>query len=179
MALMAKLVMRGEAHLGYHPEAEAIHAAGADYLMEVFDAHGWPGPELAGEEGAAAAMMLLQNARPRPAVMRRGLELMMDAQPRGQANPLDIAFLTDLIRSLEGKPQVFGTQLDWGEDGKLRAAALAEPAEVDARRRMMGLGPLSEAIAATNAELKGQGPPPDLDARRAAYAQWAAKVGWR
>lgn len=178
MAMNAVLA-QGETHIGYRPDMEQLHNENADFLMSVFDAIGWPGRSQVGDDGAAAAMMILQHASARPDVQRRGLGLMMNAVAKNDASPLDVAFLTDRIRVLEGKPQIFGTQLDWGADGLLHPAPIAEPEEVDKRRAGVGLGPLAEAVAATRAELGNEQPPPDLAARREAFEEWAFKVGWR
>lgn len=176
-----KLVAERRMHVGYHPEMEAVHADNADFLGRTFERAGWPGRSLVGDDGAAAAMQLLQNAIPRPDVVRRGLALLMAAAEKNEASALDAAYLADRIRVFEGKPQIFGTQLDWGPDGKLAPAPVAEPDGVDRRRAGVGLGPLAEAVAETNAALArtGEGAPVDIAERRASFDAWAKRVGWR
>lgn len=176
-----RLMAQRRTHVGYHPEIEALHAADADFLGRTFERVGWPGRKLVGDDGAAAAMHLLQNSMSRPEVVRRGLELLMGAAEKNEASALDAAYLADRIRVFEGKPQIFGTQLDWGPDGKLAPAPVAEPEGVDRRRAGVGLGPLAAAVAETNAELArtGEGTPVDIAERRAAFEGWATRVGWR
>ncbi len=176
-----RLVAERRVRIGYHPEVEALHADNAAFLESVFARHGWPARSLVGDDGAAAAMQLLQNAMPRPDVVRKGLELLMAAAEKNEASALDAAYLADRIRVFEGKPQIFGTQLDWGPDGKLAPASLAEPQDVDRRRAGVGLGTLADAVSQTNAALArtGEGAPIDLAERRAAFEDWLKRVGWR
>lgn len=180
-ALAERLIAQNVRHVGYHPEAEALHGENAAFLMQAFADHGWPGRAMVGDDGAAAAMLILQHAMGHPETLRRGLALMLEAIPQGQANALDAAYLSDRICVFEGRAQLYGTQLDWGEDGRLRPAPLAEPDNVDSLRAALGLGPLAEAVAATNAdaERRGEGAPADLAERRAAFEAWAKRVGWR
>ena len=177
----ARLAAEGALKDGYHPEMEAQHLAAADLLDDVFDAIGWPGPAQVGDEGAAAAILILQYAISRPPVQRRGLELMLDAIPHGQANAMDAAFLADRIAVFEGRPQIFGTQFDWDENGQLAPAPVKEAETLDERRASVGLPPLADTLAEmrAGAAAEGETAPADLTERRAAFAAWARKAGWR
>jgi hypothetical protein len=176
----SRLAADGSLFEGYHPEMEAVHQANAALLDRAFDALGWPGRAALGEEGAGAAFLVLQHAISRPDVQRRGLMLLLDAIPRGDASPLDAAYLSDRIAVFEGRPQLFGTQFDWF-DGALGPSPVAEPAALDERRASVGLPPIAEAIAAAraNAAAEGHGPPSDLAARQAQFEAWARRTGWR
>jgi hypothetical protein len=123
---------------------------------------------------------LLQHAVGRPALQRRGLELLLDAIPRGDANALDAAYLSDRIAVFEGRPQLFGTQFDWS-DGALSPAPVADPDGLDDRRASVGLPPMAETVAAMRARAAAEGEtaPADLSARRAAFEAWAKRTGWR
>jgi hypothetical protein len=94
---------------------------------------------------------------------------------------VDAAYLADRIAVLEGRPQRFGSQFDWDEDGALSPAPILEPDTVDVRRAQLGLPPLAQTIAAmrAQADAEGQRPPADLPARKAAYAAFLKRVGWR
>jgi hypothetical protein len=177
----ARLAASGALFEGYHPEMEAVHAANAALLARVFDAIGWPGRKQLGDEGAAAAFMILQHAIGHPALQRRGLALMLEAIPAGEANALDAAYLSDRIAVLEGRPQTFGTQFDWDSNGQLSPAPTRDDATLDERRASVGLPPMAETIAHMRAEAaaEGQNAPGDLARRRAEYEAWARRVGWR
>lgn len=176
-----RLVQSGELFAGYHPEMEAVHLENAALLERALDAIGWPGPGALGDEGAAAAFMILQHAISRPDVQRRGLALMLDAIPRGQANALDAAYLADRIAVFEGAEQTFGTQFDWDANGQLSPAPTRDPADLDERRASVGLPPISEVTAHMRARAASEGdaPPPDRAQRQADFEAWARRVGWR
>lgn len=180
-ATRARLVQSGALFEGYNPEMEAVHLENAALLERVFDAMGWPGRSKLGDEGAAAAFFILQHAISRPDLQRRGLALMLEAIPAGDANVLDAAYLTDRIAVMEGGAQTFGTQFDWDGQGLLSPAAIAEPETVDERRASVGLPPLAELIAHMRARAAAEGDtaPADLAERRAAAEAWAKRVGWR
>mgnify|MGYP001164640649 CR=1 FL=1 len=176
-----RLAASGELFNGYHPEMEAVHDENAALLTRVFDDIGWPGRREYGDDGAGAAFLILQHAIGHPDLQRRGLTLLLDAIPEGQANPLDVAYLSDRISIFEGGAQTFGTQFDWDANGQLSPAAVRDPETLDERRASVGLPPMAETIAHMRADAAAEGDtaPADLAERRAAYDAWARKVGWR
>ena len=177
----ARLARTGALFEGYHPEMEAVHLENAALLERVIDAIGWPGRAKIGEEAAAAAFLILQHAISRPDLQRRGLELVLEAIPEGQANVLDAAYLSDRIAVFEGREQTFGTQFDWDADGLLSPAPIRDAAGVDERRASVGLPPIAETIASMRAGVAAEGEtrPADLQRRRADFDAWARRVGWR
>lgn len=177
----ARLAGSGALFGGYHAEMEAVHDENAALLIRVFDAIGWPGRREFGDDGAGAAFLILQHAIGHPDLQRRGLALMLDAIPEGQANPLDAAYLADRIAIFEGRAQTFGTQFDWDANGQLSPAPVHDPETLDERRASVGLPPMTETITnmRANAAAEGETAPPDLAERRAAYETWARKAGWR
>jgi len=177
----SRLAASGVLFQGYHPEMEAVHDTNAGLLTRVFDAIGWPGRRLMGDEGAGAAFLILQHAIGHPALQRRGLELMLEAIPLGEANALDAAYLSDRIAVFEGREQTFGTQFDWDANGQLSPAPTRDQATLDARRTSVGLPPMAETIAhmRATAAAESERAPRDLARRRAEYEAWARRVGWR
>jgi Family of unknown function (DUF6624) len=79
------------------------------------------------------------------------------AERRGEADPADVAMLEDRILVLEGKPQQYGTQFDWDDDGVLNPRPIANPEDVDERRRAVGLGPLAEDMERIRADARNDG----------------------
>lgn len=176
-----RLARSGELFGGYHPEMEAVHLDNAALLGRAFDALGWPGRKLLGDEGAAAAFLILQHAISSPDLQRRGLALMLDAIPAGEANTLDAAYLSDRIAIFEGREQIFGTQFDWDASGQLSPAPIADAINLEERRASVGLPPMSDTIAEmrANAASEGETAPADQAQRRAEFDVWARRVGWR
>ncbi|MDX2274427.1 MAG: DUF6624 domain-containing protein [Hyphomonadaceae bacterium] len=179
----ARLAQSGALFDGYHPDMEAVHLDNARLLEEVIAAIGWPGRGKVGDDGAAAAFVILQHAISRPDLQRRGLELILDAIPEGQANPLDAAYLADRIAMYEGTLQTFGTQFDYDENGLLSPSPVRDPDGLDERRASVGLPPMAETVAAVRAQAAADNEPPpnpaEIAERRAKFEAWARRVGWR
>lgn len=180
-AVRGKLAASGALFEGYHPEMEAVHLDNARLLDRVIEAHGWPDRRRFGDEGAAAAFVILQHAISRPDLQRRGLELIVEAVERGEANAIDAAYLADRIAVMEGRAQRFGTHFDWDDAGQLSPAPMREPETIDERRAQIGLPPMADTIAhmRARAAAEGETAPADYAARRAAFEDWAKSVGWR
>jgi len=163
----------------YHPMMVELCRRNAERLNAIIDTIGWPSREVVG--GACwAAMWVLHHAVGSPNVMRRGLGLLRAAERCGEVDPLDVALLEDRILTLEGKPQQYGTQVDWDDDGVLSPLPIADPADVDVRRRVVGLGPLADDVEQIRAEAQryGENAPADRAAHKAAAEVWARSVGW-
>ena len=112
-------------------------------LKEIVDEHGWPGRSVAGRRGSAAAWLLAQHATADPAFMRRALQLMRDAG-RGEVDPHDVAYLSDRLEVMDGRPQRYGTQFTCREGRLELMTPLVDPPRVDERRRRAGLETFEE-----------------------------------
>lgn len=174
-----ELVAAGTLFDGYHPEMEALHISHAKELDALIDAVGWPHQGIAGAEGAQAAWLIAQHAISLPDFQRRVLRLLKDNV--NDVEPEQIAMLEDRIRKFEGKPQLYGTQFDWDDNGQLSAGAIEDAANVDQRRAAVGLNSLSERTEEMRrrAASEGDKPPADMAKRRKDMDAWAKKVGWR
>jgi hypothetical protein len=179
-AVWAAVSTEGPLFYGHHPMMEKLCRRSAERLNVIFDSFGWPGHEIAGG-GCWAADWILYQAIWSPNVMRRGLGLLRAAERCGEVEPLHVAHLEDRILMLEGRPQQYGTQLEWDDDGVLRPLPIADAGDADVRRRAVGLGPLAEEVEQIRAEAQrcGESAPADRAARKAAIESWARSVGWR
>jgi hypothetical protein len=97
---------------------EALHLRNAEALDAMLE-DGWLGASHVGHDGAAAAWRIVQHAISRPAFQRRCIELRRAAVEAREADPSQLAMLVDRVRSFEGRPQLYGTQFDWDDDGRL------------------------------------------------------------
>jgi hypothetical protein len=113
-------------------------------LGEIVERHGWPTRTLVGEDGANAAWLLVQHADLSPKFQRKCLDLMARV-PRDEVSPRDLAYLTDRVLLAEGKKQVYGTQFTMA-NGKCTPRPLEDEANVDKRRKEVGLPPLAEYL---------------------------------
>jgi hypothetical protein len=177
----AELAADGSLFDGYGPTMQAVHDRNAARLTEILDQHRWPGRGLLDEDGSRAAWLVLQHAIGHPALQRRGLELLREAVARGDVPGVEAAMLEDRIAFFEGRPQRYGTQFDWDENGELNPLPIEDEATVDERRRSVGLGPLAEDIRRKRAETARslERPPRDWAGRQRQFEAWARSVGWR
>ncbi|MEO8071151.1 MAG: DUF6624 domain-containing protein [Acidobacteriota bacterium] len=160
---------------GYHPRMAAVHRDNAARLRAIIAAHGWPGLSLVGDTGAAAAWRIAQHAIGEPAFMRQCRDLIERASAQRDVPRAHFACIDDRIRSFEGRPQQFGTQLRGGAHG-LEPYPLVDERRVEMWRRDAGLPPLAEILASANAH-----PPPkpqDPAASEDAERRWRFQVGW-
>lgn len=177
----ARLAADGTLFDGYHPTMQAVHDRNAARLTAIIDQHGWPSRVLVGEEGSKAAWLVLQHAIAHPVLQRRGLVLLQDGVARGDVPPVEVAMLEDRIRFFEGRPQRYGTQYDWDENGELSSLPIEDVEHVDERRLAIGLTSLAENNRRVREGTFGSGerPPPDWQERRKKFLKWCQEVGWR
>ena len=117
-------------------------ATGVEWLAGVLDDHGWPGWWSVGVVASAAASRLVQHSDDLP-FQERCLVLMRAAAEAGQLAWREVAYLTDTVLLARGEPQRYGTKFRRA-DGVLVPCPLAEPSEVDERRRSVGLEPMAD-----------------------------------
>ena len=179
-ATRRELVASGELHGGYHPRMAAVHADNAAELARIVSEFGWPGKSLVGEKGADAAWIVLQHSIAHPSLQRRCLPLLQIAAAAGEIPAYHAAYLEDRICCFEGRPQRYGTQLDWDENGELSPFPLQDPGRVDSYRESVGLGPLAERVeqARIDAREEGASPPEDIEKWRREKRAWAKSAGW-
>ena len=176
----AELVAEGALYDGYHPRMAVVHERHAKALGSIIDEYGWPGRALVGDDGADAAWLILQHAVCVPALQRRALPLLEAAAKAGDIPACQVAYLHDRICAHEERPQRYGTQFDWDDEGRLSPQSIEEPDKVDHYRAEVGLGPLSERIREMrlDAAREGAKPPADINKWRSEKRAWAVSVGW-
>ena len=122
---------------------EEIDRKNTTRMKEIIAKHGWPGRSLVGEEGGEAAWLLVQHADKDRAFQKRCLQLLERAVPAKEATKGELAYLTDRVRVGENKKQVYGTQFR-EVDGRFEPYPIEDEANVDKRRKEMGLGSLAQ-----------------------------------
>lgn len=170
-----ELAADGSLYQGYHPRMEAVHAANALHLRVIIDAYGWPTERLAGPDGAQAAWRIAQHAIGEPEFQRACLRRLAAAAALGDVPKWQPAMIEDRIRMFEGRPQLYGTQLEPDDAGNMRPYPIDEPEHVEERRRAVGLEPLPERLA----RAERWPVPPDREEYERQYAEWLRRVGWR
>jgi len=128
---------------------ESVDKANTAWLKRVVQKHGWPGKSLVGSDGAQAAWLLVQHADLDPEFQKQCLELMEKAVQVGEALAQNFVYLTDRVRSKEGKLQLYGTLLKFAE-GRYVPFPIEDEANVDKRRAAVGLPTLAEYLKFAN-----------------------------
>jgi hypothetical protein len=175
LELRENLIQRGVLYDSYHPEMEALHVRNASRLKEILAEHGWPVPALVGDDGDEAAWLIVQHAIGDPPFQRQCLRLLQGAAESGDVALWQTAMLEDRIRMFEGKPQIYGTQLETDSDGTVRPYLLQDPEHVEERRSKVGLEPLSKRLAREKPSPR----PADPERFEREYQAWLRRVGWR
>ncbi len=177
----AELAAEGSLGEGYHPRMRAVHEANAKRLIEIIDEHGWPGRSLVGEDGAEAAWRVVQHAIGNPPLQRRAAALLEEAAGQAEVPAWQAAYLVDRIRMFEGRPQLYGSQFDWDDNGELNPYPIENSEQVNERRRSVGLGTIEERIRQMRegASRNKETPPENREKRRREYEAWLREVGWR
>lgn len=114
------------------------------WLKEIVAKQGWPGKSLVGSAGSQNAWLLVQHADADRDFQESCLKK-MEAMPRGEIEPKNLAYLTDRVLVGRGKKQKYGTQAVF-QNGKAVASPVEDPDNVDARRKSVGLQPLADYL---------------------------------
>lgn len=120
----------------------ALTDAGAQWLVDVVDEIGWPGPSVVGSDAAAAASELVQHLEA-PEQQRGLLHSLVAAALRGVVPWRTVAGAVDAHAVLTGAPQTFGTKFERGPAG-FEPYPLIDPDRADHRRAGIGLDTLDE-----------------------------------
>lgn len=121
--------------------------------------YGWPTISMVGEDGAAAASLLVGHAKADIEFMRQCVELMRAAVEKNEASVADYAHLYDKVRVEQGQPQYYGTQLRPTSGGRLIPEPIEDEANVDRRRQSIGLPSMKDMEKLLQGEFRGRGSP--------------------
>lgn len=128
----------------------AIDKDNLAWFKEVVEKHGWPGKSMVGPDGALGAFLIAQHAVSDMDFMARCLELLKAAHKAGDAQGEWVALMTDRVLIMrDKKKQLYGTQLIH-RDGKLVPQPIEDEANVDARRKELGMPPLADYLKIVN-----------------------------
>ena len=175
----SRLLREGKLYSGYDPEMQQVHRENAVELDSLISKYGWPGISLIGLEGSRAAWLIAQHSICTPELQRKFLAFLSKASESGDVPKAQVAFLTDRIRFNENRPQVYGTVLDWNENGEL-SCEVEDRANLDERRNEMGLAPYQQDLEKHRREVESEGgkPPVNFVQYKNEVREWARNVGW-
>lgn len=104
-------------------------------MKQIVARYGWPGERLVGLLGAQTAWLLVQHADHDRAFQKQCLPLLEAAVKNEDAQPQHLAYLTDRVCVGDGRPQIYGSQLEY---------PIADQEHVDERRAAVGLSSFAE-----------------------------------
>jgi hypothetical protein len=178
--LRAELEKDGSLFDGYNPRMREVHERNADRLAQIIAQIGWPSHSTVGEDAARSAFLVVQHAISRPAFMRSCLPLLEHAAATGDVPRIEVAMLTDRMLILSGKPQLYGTQFDWDENGQMSPQPIGDVRHANRLRKAAGMETLRENIARIRRRVgPSEKPPADWKRQQQRAREFAKAVGWR
>ena len=122
-------------------------------VSEILDQKGWLGPKEVGEYASGTFYIVIQHAP--LTVQEKYLPLMQKAVKDGNASATNLAYLEDRILMRNNKPQRYGSQVTSDKvTNEWILHPVEDPANLDARRAAVGLGPISEYLEMMGAKWK-------------------------
>ena len=122
-----------------------VDSANTAWLSETIVRFGWPHKSMVGSEAATGAFLILQHADYKH--QRLYLPLLKRAAKDGEASLSHAAMLEDRVLMREGRPQIYGTQLESDPTtGEIRLYPIEDEANVDKRRSEVGLMPIADYL---------------------------------
>jgi heme-degrading monooxygenase HmoA len=106
--------------------------------------YGWPGKSLVGANAASSAWLVIQHSD--AATQKKYMPMMTRAAESGDLDRGKVAMTIDRILVAEGKPQLYGSAFKQ-VNGEFVPEPIQDEANLDARRKEVGLPPFAEYAA--------------------------------
>ena len=179
LALRDELIQKGQLGNDYDTDMEQLHIKNAEQLDEIINLIGYPTIEKVGQKASEAAWLIIQHAISKPDFMKKCVQLLQHTDHNNTVE-LNLAYLTDRIAVFEERQQLYGTQFDWDENGKLSPQAFDDLIKVNKRRNALGLHTLEEQtqMIRKRAKEENQSKPNDFEKRKEEIRAWKKKIGW-
>lgn len=117
-------------------------SARTEWLRAALARDGWPVRALYGDSASDGAFLIVQHSSD-TAWQRQMLPVLDSLGRAALISRSDVALLTDRVRQRQGRLQVYGTQYSI-VDGRLVLDPIEDSANVEARRKDVGLASLAE-----------------------------------
>lgn len=116
-------------------------------LEQLFNQNGFLGFNLVGEEGSQNFWLMVQHSDHHPEFQKKVLDKMIVEVKKGNASPSNYGLLVDRVNLNTGKPQIYGTQVDYNfNKAQAYPINLADSINVNQRRKAINLPPLEEYL---------------------------------
>ncbi|WP_370899772.1 DUF6624 domain-containing protein [Chryseobacterium gossypii] len=114
-------------------------------VTKIIDSLGWLGKDKIGNDANTALFIVIQHAD-KLSTMEKYLPIMKEAAKKGNADKSQLAYLIDRIEINNNRKQIYGSQYSTDKNGKTYINNLIDSANVNTRRKFMGLGPVEDYI---------------------------------
>ena len=119
------------------------------FVSSILDRYGWPGPEEIGQEACYDLFFIVLHFNDQ--THKKYLGLIREAVKAGKLRSQELALLEDRVALADSGRQIYGSQIRKDQStGEYYLAPLADPCEVDMKRKEMGMIPLSEFLQQYN-----------------------------
>jgi hypothetical protein len=131
---------------------ETTDKTNQDEAKRILNKYGYPGYSLVGESGSGRYWAIVQHCDDDVAFQQKVLLLMKKEVDRKNASGENYAYLKDRVLTNLKRKQLYGTQgIRDPKTKKWAPLPISDAAHVEARRKAMGMIPLKQYIAETNA----------------------------
>ena len=126
-------------------------------IKEIYLRYGYPTIKLVGQEASTRFFTLIQHSDSDPKFQSSMLPTLKNLSKKGKVAIKDYVYLYDRVQRNTGGQQLYGTQLSFDNNGNLFDSSnkiiypkdLADPDNVDKRRKKVGLEPIEKYYEAT------------------------------
>lgn len=123
-----------------------ITVSNSGIIKNIFEKYGYLNYDMVGKDASNNFWLIVQHADNDVAFQRAVLAKMKIEVDRKNANGRNYAYLIDRVNINTGNAQIYGTQMAYKPDGTPVPKNLADPDNVDKRRKEVGLEPLADYI---------------------------------
>jgi hypothetical protein len=118
-------------------------------VVSILQKYGWLGYNEIGDQANTTLFMVIQHSN--QATQEKYLPMMREAVKNGKAKANSLALLEDRVALQQGRMQNYGSQVLWSTTNtKYFVLPLDDPDNVDKRRAVVGLQPLSKYLSHWN-----------------------------
>ncbi|HRH41248.1 MAG TPA: hypothetical protein PKY82_06345 [Pyrinomonadaceae bacterium] len=114
-------------------------------LKQIIAENSFPTYDLVGKMAGDNFFTMIQHSDADLQFQKDCLKIIEKQVKKKQANACSFAYLTDRVNINSGKPQIYGTQLDYKNDQAV-SKNLKDPKNVNKRRIKLGLEPLEDYL---------------------------------
>lgn len=122
-------------------EAKVIDSINMAKLLKMIEQYGFPTWKLVGEQGSTNAWLIAQHS---PDYINWYLKHYRKAVEENNAGRQELAYMEDRILVMAGRPQIYGTQLGYKNDGSLYLRTTIDMKRLNERRYLMDLPDVEE-----------------------------------